>query len=87
MTLMLNTQALRYIILHTKITAVKNKVALSYHKVRGVHFLGVIFALTIVTSAIDSNYIRFPLSLAYHLFTFLSSKLKWNPKSKFLYYD
>ena len=34
-------------ILLTKISAVQNEVALSYHKVRGVYFLAVIVATTI----------------------------------------
>ena len=33
----------------TKITAVQNKVAQSYHRVRGLCFLAVIFAVTICT--------------------------------------
>ena len=32
----------------TKITAAQNEVALSYHKVRGLYFLAVIFAATII---------------------------------------
>ena len=39
------------ITLLTKITAVKN-VALSYHKVRGLYFLAVIFAVTIVIDSL-----------------------------------
>ena len=34
-------------ILLTKITAAQNEVALSYHCMRGLHFLAVIFAATI----------------------------------------
>ena len=37
----------RYILL-TKTTAVQNKVALSYHRVRGLYFLAIVFAATIV---------------------------------------
>ena len=36
-----------YTILLTKTTAVQNEVALSYHKVRGLYFLAVVFAATI----------------------------------------
>ena len=32
----------------TKITAAKNEVALSYHRLRGLYFLAVVFAATIV---------------------------------------
>ena len=32
----------------TKITATQNEVALSYHRVRGIYFLAVFFAMTIV---------------------------------------
>ena len=39
---------LRQNILLTKITAVQNEVALSYHIVRGIYFLAVISAATLV---------------------------------------
>ena len=32
-----------YTIVHTKTTAAKNEVALSYHRVRGLYFLAVVF--------------------------------------------
>ena len=35
-------------ILPTKTTAAQNEVALSYHKVRGLYFLAVIFAATMI---------------------------------------
>ena len=35
-------------ILLTKTTAARNEVALTYHKVRGLHFLAVVFVATIV---------------------------------------
>ena len=41
-----------YIILHIKITAVQNEVAVGYDRVRGIYFLAVIFVATIVTSRI-----------------------------------
>ena len=37
-----------YIILLTKTTAARNGVALSYHSVRGLHFLAVVFVRSIV---------------------------------------
>ena len=37
-------------ILLTKTTAVRNEVALSYHSVRGLYFLAVVFVTTIVNS-------------------------------------
>ena len=40
-----------YIILLTKITAARNGVALSYCSVRGLYFLAVVFATTIVSIA------------------------------------
>ena len=39
-------------ILLTKITAAQNEVALRYHRVRGLYFLAVIFATTIVVITI-----------------------------------
>ena len=36
----------------TKITAAQNEVTLSYHKVRGLYFLAVIFAATIVVAIV-----------------------------------
>ena len=39
----------------TKITATQNEVALSYHRMRGLHFLAVIFAATIVLKIRDRN--------------------------------
>ena len=35
-------------ILHTKKAAAQNEVALTYHKVRGLYFLAVVFAATII---------------------------------------
>ena len=35
-------------ILLTKTTAAQNEIALSYHRVRGLYFLAVVFAATIV---------------------------------------
>ena len=43
-----NKALLRYYILLTKITALQNEVALNYHSLRGLYFLAVIFAVTIV---------------------------------------
>ena len=37
-----------YIILLKKTTAARSEVALSYHKVRGLYFLAVVFAATII---------------------------------------
>ena len=39
-----------YIILLTKTSAARNRVALSYHSVRGLYFLAVVFAATIVAT-------------------------------------
>ena len=39
----------------TKITVAQNKVALSYHRVRGLYFLAVIFASTIVLRVFSIN--------------------------------
>ena len=38
-----------------KTTAVQNEVALSYHKVRGLHFLAVVFVRSILVLLIDAN--------------------------------
>ena len=38
-----------YITLLTKATAAQNEVALSYHRVRGLYFLAVVFVATIYT--------------------------------------
>ena len=43
------------IILLTKANATQNEVALSYHRVRGLHFLAVVFAATIDNDAIIKN--------------------------------
>ena len=40
-------------ILLTKTTAARNEIALSYHKVRGLYFLAVVFAATIVNTTFD----------------------------------
>ena len=45
----------KYIIHLTKITAVKNEVALNYHRVRGLYFLVVIFAATIYITIYKYN--------------------------------
>ena len=42
-------------ILLTKTTAAQNEVALSYHGMRGLHFLAVVFAETINYCMIDFN--------------------------------
>ena len=41
-------------ILLTKITAAQNEVALSYHSVRGLYFLAVVFAVTVTAVRKDS---------------------------------
>ena len=42
-------------ILPTKTTAARNAVALSYHRVRGLYFLAVVFAATIVDTFLGSH--------------------------------
>ena len=42
-------------ILLTKTTAAQNEVALSYHKVRGVHFLAVVFVYEVSNMKFDSK--------------------------------
>ena len=39
----------QHYILHTKTTAAQNEVALSYHKLRGLYFLAVVFVRSIVS--------------------------------------
>ena len=45
-------------ILLTKTTAAQNEVVLGYHRVRGLYFLAVIFAATMVIIEIKLNYIH-----------------------------
>ena len=45
----------RHPILLTKTTAAQNDVALSYHRVRGLYFLPVVFAATIATPLPEKN--------------------------------
>ena len=47
-TLQVLSKAFRTYILITKTTAAQNEVALSYHKLRGLYFLAIIFAATII---------------------------------------
>ena len=43
--------SIKYVLLLTKTTAAQNKVALSYHRVRGLYFLEVVLAVNIVLSS------------------------------------
>ena len=58
----------------TKITAALNEVALSYHTVRGISFLAVIFALTLgvgVANAWNTVGVRVRLCRYYYLLSLL----------------
>ena len=44
------------IILLTKITAAQNEGALSYHRVRGLYFMAVVFAATIYNDTLKTSY-------------------------------
>ena len=56
---MVSTLLHTYILL-TKKTAAQNEVALSYHRVRGLYFLAVVFAATIVAMVTTLQSIVFP---------------------------
>ena len=48
----------RYIIVLTKTTATQNEAALSYHRVRGLHFQADVFEVTIIVSNKSHIFIR-----------------------------
>ena len=69
---------IKNIILLTKITFTQNEVALSYHRVRGLYFLAVIFAATILCSGTEgytvTNKTINSISCSYHKFVALTNK-------------